>query len=62
MNTRKSLRIAITGVSRGLGQALSHALAEHGDTRSMAASSRSTPTPTNQGKISGSCTVAHPGL
>lgn len=60
MNIRKSLRIAITGVSRGLGQALSHALAEHGDTRSMAASSRSTPT--NQGKISGSCTVAHPGL
>lgn len=60
MNTRKSLRIAITGVSRGLGQALSHALAEHGDTRSMAASSRSTPA--NQDKISGSCTVAHPGL
>lgn len=30
MNTRKPLRIAITGVSRGLGKALSHALASRG--------------------------------
>ncbi|WP_166220633.1 SDR family oxidoreductase [Pseudomonas atagonensis] len=30
MNTRKSLRIAITGVSRGLGKALSQALAARG--------------------------------
>lgn len=30
MNTRKPLRIVITGVSRGLGKALSHALAARG--------------------------------